>query len=104
MSVNTNYSSTTGSPGSPFATVIKRRAVPPDAANTFAPAQEPQGQAEVKAGAQNKRPEAVISDTEKQYFEGLFPSAAGEIRSYSPYQKNGARQSAGLGTLVDVKG
>ncbi len=48
--------------------------------------------------------EGVITDDEKQFFETLFPAASQEIRSYSPYSRNGVRPSAALGSLVDRKG
>ena len=104
MGINTNYSSTTGSNVASFSTVIKHRNVTAETSKPFVPAPELKEQADVEGKQQDKKEDTVISDAEKQYFEGLFPSAADEIRSYSPYQRNGARQSAGLGTLVDVKG
>lgn len=47
---------------------------------------------------------AMLTNTEKEYFEQLFPNSAEEIRSYNPYQKDGATTTAKLGSLVDRKG
>lgn len=45
-----------------------------------------------------------ISEDEKQFFQELFPTAAEEIRAYTPYQKNGQQQPAQIGSLFDVRG
>ncbi len=47
---------------------------------------------------------SIISDDEKNFFEGLFPASAGAIRTYSPYQRNGMKQTPIVGSLVDLKG
>jgi hypothetical protein len=46
----------------------------------------------------------AVSEDEKKFFQELFPTAAEEIRVYTPYQKNGKQQPSPLGSLFDVKG
>jgi hypothetical protein len=53
--------------------------------------------------AKKERP-AALTNSEKQYFEQLFPNAADEIRTYNPYERDGATTSVRLGTLFDKKG
>ncbi len=56
---------------------------------------------EVKTG-ENKQ---IITKTEKEYFEQLFPQAVEEIRSHKTYTAQGAVQSnAKIGFVFDKKG
>ena len=103
MNITTNVSSTSGSSAA-STTVIKRRAAALEAPKAFTLGGESVQQQEANSPVSAGQVEPVISDSEKQYFETLFPNAADAIRSYSPYQKNGMKQSASLGMLVDVKG
>lgn len=45
-----------------------------------------------------------LTREEKDYFVTAFPGAAKDIQQHVTYQKNGARPSATLGTVVDRKG
>jgi hypothetical protein len=45
-----------------------------------------------------------LTGEEQDYFGAAFPGAAKDIRQHVTYQKNGARPSATLGTVVDRKG
>jgi hypothetical protein len=100
MSTSTNVS------GIPAAapTVIKHRSAAVEAPRAFTLDEEPVQTQQPRPSAEKDQGEQAISEDEKQYFAGLFPTAADAIRSYSPYQKNGMKRSAGIGTLVDVKG
>jgi hypothetical protein len=66
--------------------------------------ERPAGDEPVKAVSAEESQEGVISDVEKQFFADLFPGAASEIKNYSPYGRNGMKQSATVGSLVDLKG
>jgi hypothetical protein len=46
----------------------------------------------------------VFSADETEYFEGLFPLSATEIRSYATYRKEGKAPPAVLGSIIDRKG
>jgi len=46
----------------------------------------------------------VLSKEEKAFFQELFPTAAEEIRTYTPYLRNGRQQASQIGTLIDAKG
>ncbi len=46
----------------------------------------------------------VLTAEEKEYFAKLFPGAAGDIRSYHPYQNNGTTAVTQVGTIVDRRG
>lgn len=59
---------------------------------------------ETQSAQSGKERTAVLSNSEKQYFEQLFPNSAEEIRSYNPYQRGGAKTDVKLGSLVDRKG
>lgn len=101
MSVNTQYSSTSGAPAT---MVIKRGSGSTTQRSAFPIAETPlQATTQVQKAA-DRQTESVITEGEKQYFEELFPSAAGDIRTYSPYQRNGERNAVSLGTLIDVRG
>jgi hypothetical protein len=47
---------------------------------------------------------AALTNSEKEYFEHLFPKNADEVRSYNPYQRDGGAAVVKLGTLVDKRG
>ena len=47
---------------------------------------------------------AALTNSERAYFEQLFPEASDEVRSYSPYQRDRGTVPARLGTLLDRKG
>ena len=102
MSVNTNFSPTTGSHVA--ATIIKRRSVAQEAPKAFTLQEEPVQQRAEKPAVEESQEEPLISESEKQYFATLFPNEASAVRSYSPYQRNGSKLSASVGTIVDVKG
>jgi hypothetical protein len=51
-----------------------------------------------------KESPAALTDSERQYFEGAFPGAADEVRSYNPSQRDGASVPARLGSLLDRRG
>jgi hypothetical protein len=84
--------------------VIKQRRPVTDEPGKIASAKKPQAEDPVTGAALDAQADTVISDAEKQFFENLFPASAGEIRSYSPYGRNGMKQSVTLGSLVDLKG
>jgi hypothetical protein len=48
--------------------------------------------------------QAPLTPDEKQFFEELYPEAAGEIRSYPTYSRSGETQEARLGSMIDRKG
>lgn len=98
MAVHTSYTSTTGAPQ---AAVLKRYGSHTDRNVAFSVPDEPVRQKETKDGSGE---DPVITDVEKNFFEGLFPAAAKDIRTYTPYQRNGGRDATALGTLVDLKG
>jgi hypothetical protein len=81
--------------------VLKRQGGHADRKVAFTVLDEPVRQ---KNTPEQSGEDLVITDVEKNYFEGLFPAAAKDIRSYSPYQRNGGRNAASLGTLIDLKG
>ncbi len=51
-----------------------------------------------------EEPVAGLTESEKSYFEELYPSASGEVRGYNPYTSAGTTSSTRLGSLVDRKG
>ncbi len=51
-----------------------------------------------------QQPAEIVTNEEKQYFEGLFPQSAPTIRSYSGYSVGGQRTQVSLGTIIDAKG
>jgi hypothetical protein len=102
MSINTNFSATTGLPAA--ATIIKRRLASNEAPKAFMLDEDPVQQRAEQPSVQENLKEPLVTDSEKQYFAALFPSDAGAVRSYSPYQRNGSKQSVTVGTIVDVKG
>ena len=85
-------------------TVIKHRRPAADEPNDVASVKKAEDGEIVKAVSQELSADPVISDDEKQYFENLFPASVGEIRSFSPYGRNGMKQPATLGSLIDMKG
>ena len=106
MNVNAKFSSTQF----PSYTAVGKSTV---IKHTRPAAEEPDGAAAVKNAedaeklkvvGQEQAADPVISDDEKQYFENLFPNSAGDIRSFSPYGRNGIKQPATLGSLIDMKG
>ena len=104
MSISTDFSSTSGATAA-AATIIKRRENTQDAPKAFTLNEEPLRPQQKKQRVQEKaQTEPIISDSEKQYFETLFPGASDAVRSYSPYQRTGMKQSVSIGSLVDAKG
>lgn len=85
-------------------TVIKQRRAAATEPNAVLPKVESADDEGIKAAAAEGSQEGVISDDEKQFFANLFPGSANEIKSYSPYGRNGIAQSAVVGSLVDLKG
>jgi hypothetical protein len=47
---------------------------------------------------------AALTNSEKNYFEQLFPNSREEVRAYNPYQKENGKVEIRLGTLLDRKG
>jgi hypothetical protein len=47
---------------------------------------------------------AALTDSERQYFEQVFPDATEDVRSYNPYQRDGVNVPVRLGSLLDRKG
>jgi hypothetical protein len=106
MNVNAKLPLTQYPPVTPngYSTVIKHRQVPPEVPKALRVKDEPESADSAKSAAADESNETGITDAEKQYFENLFPGAAGDIRSYAPYSRNGMKQSGAVGSLVDVKG
>jgi hypothetical protein len=106
MNVNTKFSSaqfpTYTATGK--SQVIRQRPAATDGAAGMVKAKTPAVDDRVTLASAEGPSQDVISDAEKQFFENLFPASAGEIRSYSPYGRNGMKQSVTLGSLVDLKG
>ena len=48
--------------------------------------------------------EARLTPEEKQFFEGLYPEAAGDIRSHETYNRTGMSHEVRLGSMIDRKG
>ena len=101
--MSTNVNSATESPAV-FPTIIKRRSAVNEAPRAFSVDDASAAQQETKPAPDSVEPDKVISDAEKKYFANLFPADADAIQSYSPYQRNGMKRPASIGTLVDVKG
>lgn len=106
MNVNTNFthpgaSRVTGQPQSPVLKRgmpgVDRPAKSADDIGAAAQSDSTAPESAISAGD-------VISDDEKKFFQELFPTAAEEIRTYTPYQSSGHQQPARLGTLIDAKG
>jgi hypothetical protein len=51
-----------------------------------------------------KESPSILTNSEREYFEQLFPASAEEVRRYNPYQKDGGKVEIRLGTLLDRKG
>jgi hypothetical protein len=68
----------------------------------FKPNADDVGSAQDPKNAESATP--AVSEDEKKFFQQLFPTAAEEIRTYTPYQRNGQQQPAPIGSLFDVKG
>jgi hypothetical protein len=49
-------------------------------------------------------PGSVLTASEKEFFEDLFPGAKADIRSHNVYRKDGSTPPATMGTMVDRKG
>jgi hypothetical protein len=56
------------------------------------------------AAQETPRAHAPLTPDETEFFEKLYPEAAGEIRSYPTYSRSGATQEARLGSMIDRKG
>ncbi len=72
--------------------------------NNGAPASEIQTNQFSALVEQGNQKADVVTNEEKQFFEGLFPQAAPSIRSYSGYAVTGQRTQVSLGTIIDAKG
>ena len=59
---------------------------------------------EVATPQQAKEHPAMLTNSEKEYFEQLFPNAAEEVRTYNPYRRDGATIAVKVGTHIDRKG
>jgi hypothetical protein len=53
---------------------------------------------------QSGNQEAVLSKTEQNFFEQLYPDSTQEIRSYQTYRRDGERMMVNMGSVVDRKG
>jgi hypothetical protein len=106
MNVNTKFSSAQFPTYTPTSqsTVIKPRRTSAPEPNTVGPKERLAEGESMKPPAAEESQQDVISDDEKQFFVNLFPGAASEIKTYSPYGRNGMKQSAVVGSLVDLKG
>ncbi|HTY39063.1 MAG TPA: hypothetical protein VMH23_18235 [Bacteroidota bacterium] len=85
-------------------TVIKHRRQVTGESDDSSTIKKAEAEQKVAAPPVEGTSETVISDEEKKYFENLFPGSANEIRAYSPYGRNGLKQPATLGSLIDLKG
>jgi hypothetical protein len=47
---------------------------------------------------------AALTSSEREYFEHLFPESTETVRSYNPYQRDGVKTPATLGTVFDRRG
>jgi hypothetical protein len=54
--------------------------------------------------AQQDNQDSVLSKTEQNFFEQLYPDSTQEIRSYQTYRRDGERMMATMGSVVDRKG
>jgi len=52
----------------------------------------------------DKNSGGVLTASEKEYFEGLFPNDKADIRSHNVYRKDGSTPSTSVGTVLDRKG
>jgi hypothetical protein len=57
-----------------------------------------------KPAEADKSAGGVLTASEKEYFEGLFPNAKADIRSHNVYRKDGSTPSTSVGTVLDRKG
>jgi hypothetical protein len=48
--------------------------------------------------------DSVLSKTEQNFFEQLYPDSTQEIRSYQTYRRDGERMMVNMGSVVDRKG
>lgn len=48
--------------------------------------------------------QAVLSQSEKEFFEQLYPASAEAVRAYTPFHRNGQREAVRVGSIVDRKG
>jgi hypothetical protein len=56
---------------------------------------------------QNQQPysqDAVLNESERAYFEELFPQTAKDLRSHPLYQRDGIRANVQAGSMLDRKG
>ena len=84
--------------------MLKRRDSVDVALKVAGQAQQNDGVLETRQAASAEATAVPISDAEKKFFQQLFPNAAEEIRTYTPYQKNGLQQPMQVGTHIDVRG
>ncbi|MBI5474621.1 MAG: hypothetical protein HY961_19970 [Ignavibacteriae bacterium] len=56
------------------------------------------------ASPQAQETPAALTSSEREYFEHLFPEASQSVRSYNPCRRDGVKEPATLGTIVDRKG
>lgn len=48
--------------------------------------------------------DAVLNESERAYFEELFPQAAKDLRFHPVYQRDGIRATVQVGSVLDRKG
>lgn len=70
------------------------------------PAHKRAGETQFRALGKNEAQEApaALTDSERNYFEGAFPDALDTVRSYNPYQRDGASVPTRLGLRLDRRG
>ena len=59
---------------------------------------------DVSSAQKAKERPAALTNSEKEYFQQLYPNASDEIQTYNPYHRDGARTAAQLGSMLDRKG
>ncbi len=107
MSIDINTSYTTSRPdvqARPKPAVAKKRELQQGNAQGVFTAAFPEIKGQGASAGTAEATNAPISEDERTYFQQLFPTAAEELRTYSPYQKNGMPSAGQLGRLIDAKG
>lgn len=54
--------------------------------------------------SEDSRDAGELTQAETEFFEKLYPDAAGDIRTHVTYGRNGTSTPSILGTLIDRKG
>jgi hypothetical protein len=49
-------------------------------------------------------PAAELTNSERTYFQELFPKSSEEIRHYNPYKRDGVKTDTRIGSLLDRRG